>query len=148
MLPLTNVGSQVKVHLLGQKIRLVCAPRGCGNPTPDVLPLLFAVCVYFGGCTAEQGLIASVRGGQWTQALQPLVQNSTQMASVAKAADGDAVQVHGLHKVAQQRPLQAQDVPSEEEMETSFEGGRDVGRQSKGTKYNPKSVKTSLSRCH
>lgn len=53
-------------------------------------------------------------GGQRAQALQPLVQNSAQMPCVAKAADGDAVQVHGLHKVAQQRPLQAQDVPSEE----------------------------------
>lgn len=118
------------------------------GPTPDVEALLFAVCLYFGGRTAEQGLIASVRGGQWTQALQPLVQNSTQMASVAKAADGDAVQVDGLHKVAQQRPLQAQDVPSEEEMATSFEGGRDDDRQSRGTKCNPKSVKGSLSRRH
>lgn len=70
------------------------------------------------------------------------------MASVAKAADGDAVQVHGLHKVAQQRPLQAQDVPSEEEMATSFEGKRDVDRQSRGTKCNPKSVKASLSQRH
>lgn len=89
------------------------------------------MCLYFGGRTAEQGLIASVRGGQWTQALQPLVQNSTQMAGVAKAADGDAVQVHRVHKVAQQRPLQAQDVPSEEEIATIFEGGRDVDRQSR-----------------
>lgn len=108
-------------------------------------PLLFAVRLYCGGRTAEQGPIAPVQGGQWTQALQPLVQNSTQMASVAKTADGDAVQVHGLHKVAQQRPLQAQDVPSVEEMTTSFEGGRVVGRPSKGTKCNTKSVKTSLS---
>lgn len=36
------------------------------------------------------------------------------MARVAKAADGHAVQVHRLHEMAQQRPLQAQDVPSEE----------------------------------
>lgn len=137
----------MKVHLLGQKIRLVCGPGGCGTH-PRCGTQLFALCLYFGGRTAEQGLIASVRGGQWTQALQPLVQNSTQMAGVAKAADGDAVQVNGLHKVAQQRPLQAQDVPSEEEMATSFEGGRDVDRQCRGTKCNPKSVKGSLSRRH
>lgn len=68
-----------------------------------------------GGRTTEQGLIAPVRGGQRAQTLQPLVQNSAQVACVAEAADGDAVQVHGLHKVAQQRPLQAQDVPPEEE---------------------------------
>lgn len=110
---------------------------------------LCAVCLYSGGRTAEQGLISSVCGGQWAQALQPLVQNSTQMAGVAKAADGDAVQVHGLHKVAQQRPLQAQDVPSEEEMATGFEGGRDVDRQSSGTtKSNPQSETGSLSRRH
>lgn len=36
------------------------------------------------------------------------------MARVAKAADGHAVQVHRLHEMAQQRPLQAQDVPSKE----------------------------------
>lgn len=68
--------------------------------------------------TTEQRLVASVRGGQWAQALQPLVQNSAQMARVAEAADGHAVQVHRLHKVAQQRPLQAQNVPSEEEVKT------------------------------
>lgn len=73
-----------------------------------------------GGLTAEQGLIASVCGGQWAQALQPLVQNSAQMACVAKAADGNAVQVHGLHKVAQQSPLQAQDIPSEKKMVTDL----------------------------
>lgn len=94
----------------------------------------------FGARTAEQGLIAPVRGGQRAQTLQPLVQNSAQMACVAQAADGDAVQVHGLHKVAQQRPLQAQDVPSEEKMVTGFEGGGDVDRQSGGTKKsNPQS---------
>lgn len=54
------------------------------------------------------------------------------MPCVAKAADSDTVQVHGLHKVAQQRPLQAQDVPSEEEMVTGFELGSDVYRQSRG----------------
>lgn len=79
------------------------------------------MCLYFGGRTTEQGLVASVCGGQRAQTLQPLVQNSAQMACVAKAADGHAVQVHGLHKVAQQRPLQAQDVPSEEKMVTGFE---------------------------
>lgn len=72
--------------------------------------------------TTEQGLVASVRGGQWAQALQPLVQNSAQMARVAEAADGHAVQVHRLHKVAQQRPLQAQNVPSEEEVKTGSQG--------------------------
>lgn len=70
--------------------------------------------------TAEQGLVASVRGGQWAQALQPLVQYSAQMARVAKAADGHAVQVNRLHEVAQQRPLQAEDVPPE---------GRESGRK-------------------
>lgn len=54
-----------------------------------------------------------MRGGQWAQAFLPLVQNSAQMARVTQAADSHAVQVHRLHKVAQQRPLQAQDVPSE-----------------------------------
>lgn len=62
-----------------------------------------------------------MRGGQRAQALQPLVQNPTQMARVAEAADGQAVQVHRLHKVAQQRPLEAEDVPPD--------GGRD-GRKS------------------
>lgn len=70
--------------------------------------------------TAEQGLVASVRGGQWAQALQPLVQYSAQMARVAKAADGHAVQVNRLYEVAQQRPLQAEDVPPE---------GRESGRK-------------------
>lgn len=62
-----------------------------------------------------------MRGGQRAQALQPLVQNPAQMARVAQAADGQAVQVHRLHKVAQQRPLEAEDVPPA--------GGRD-GRKS------------------
>lgn len=70
--------------------------------------------------TAEQGLVASVRGGQWAQPLQPLVQHSAQMARVAEAADSHAVQVHRLNEVAQQRPLQAEDVPSE---------GRESGRK-------------------
>lgn len=65
------------------------------------------------GRTAEQGLVASVRGGQGAQTLQPLVQNSAQMARVAQAAHGHAVQVHRVQKVAQQRSLQAQDVPPE-----------------------------------
>lgn len=68
--------------------------------------------------TAEQGLVASVCGGQGAQALEPLVQNSAQMARVTEAADGHTVKVHRLHKVAQQCPLQAEDVPSEEEVET------------------------------
>lgn len=76
------------------------------------------------GRTAEQGLVASVRGGQWAQSLLPLVQNSTQMARVAQAAYGHTLQVHRLHKVAQQRPLQAQDVPSEGRVETAESGGR------------------------
>jgi len=72
-------------------------------------------CKYRSRCrrTAEQGLVASVRGGQRAQALLPLVQDPAQIARVAQAADGHAMQVHGLHEVAQQRPLQAQDVPSE-----------------------------------
>lgn len=81
-------------------------------------------------------------GGQRAQALQPLVQNSAQMPCVAKAADGDAVQVHGLHKVAQQRPLQAQDVPSEEEKVRVYRQSRET------TKSNPHSEKRSLSRRH
>lgn len=78
------------------------------------------------GRTAEQGLVASVGGGQRAQTLQPLAQNSAQVAGVAKAADGDAVQVHGLHEVAQQRALQAQDVPSAETRVRGVEQGRDA----------------------
>lgn len=63
--------------------------------------------------TTEQGLVASVGGGQRAEPFLPLVQNSAQMARVAQAADGHAVKVHRLHEVAEQRPLQAQDVPSE-----------------------------------
>lgn len=85
-----------------------------GWPRPPLQ--IRTVCVPCGGRTAEEGLVASVCGGQWAQTLQTLVQDSAQVTRVAKAANGDAVQVHGLHKVAQQRPLQAQDVPSGEKM--------------------------------
>ena len=63
--------------------------------------------------TTEQRLVASVRGGQGAEALLPLVHNAAQVARVAQAAHRHALQVHGLQEVAQQRPLQAQDVPSE-----------------------------------
>lgn len=77
--------------------------------------------------TAEQGLVASVRGGQRAEALLPLVQDSAQIARVAQAADGHAVQVHRLHKVAQQRPLQAQDVPSGGRAQRERKSGRESG---------------------
>lgn len=44
------------------------------------------------------------------------------MACVAQAADGHAVKVHWLHKVAQQCSLQAQNVPSEDELKTRESG--------------------------
>lgn len=84
--------------------------------------------------TAEQGLVTPVCGGQWAQALQPLVQNSAQMARVTKAADGQAVQVHRLHKVTQQCPLQAQDVPSERREDTGERGEVMIGRVDKDGK--------------
>lgn len=78
--------------------------------------------------TTEQGLVASVCGGQWAQALLPLVQNSAQMACVAQASYSHTLQVHRLHKMAQQRPLQAQDVPSEGRVETRESGGEERGK--------------------
>lgn len=63
--------------------------------------------------TTEKGLVAPICAGKWTQAFLPLVQNSAQMTCVAQAADDHTVQVHRLQKVAQQSPLQAEDVPSE-----------------------------------
>lgn len=61
--------------------------------------------------TAQQGLVASVRDRKWAQALLPLTQHSAQVTCVPQAANSHAVQVHRLHKVAQQRSLQAQNVP-------------------------------------
>lgn len=61
--------------------------------------------------TAEQGLVASVGGGQRAETLLPLVQDSAQVTRVAQAAHCHAVQVNRLHEVTEQRPLQAQDVP-------------------------------------
>lgn len=63
--------------------------------------------------TAQQGLVASVCSRQWARTLLTLVQNSAQMARVTEAADSQAVQVDRLHKVAQQGPLEAQNVPPE-----------------------------------
>lgn len=76
------------------------------------------------GPTAQQGLVASVRERQRAQALQSLVQNPAQVARVPQAAHGQAVQVHRLHKVAEQRPLQAQDVPPGEAQTGRRRGGR------------------------
>lgn len=90
--------------------------------------MYFFVHVWLCCChTAEKGLVASVRSRQRAQPLEPLVQNSAQMARMAKAPDGHAVQVHRLHKMAQQRPLQAKDVPSEGGYgDKDTEGGSDI----------------------
>lgn len=87
------------------------------------------ICGCRAGPTAQQGLVASVREWQRAQALQSLVQNPAQVARVPQAAHGQAVQVHRLHKVAEQRPLQAQDVPPGEGRRRDGGEGRGRGGQ-------------------
>ena len=52
-----------------------------------------------------------VRGRQLADVLRPAAHHPGEVAGVAQAPDHDAVQVHGLDEVAEQRPLQAQHVP-------------------------------------
>lgn len=61
--------------------------------------------------TAEEGPVVPVRGRQLADVLRPAAHHPGEVAGVAQAPDHDAVQVHGLDEVAEQRPLQAQHVP-------------------------------------
>lgn len=52
-----------------------------------------------------------VGGRQLADVLGPVAHDAGEVACVAQAAHHDAVQVHGLDEVAEQRALQAQHVP-------------------------------------
>lgn len=61
--------------------------------------------------TAEEGPVVPVGGGQLADVLGAVAHDPGEVARVAQAAHDDAVQVHGLDEVAEQRALQAQHVP-------------------------------------
>ena len=52
-----------------------------------------------------------VGGGQLADVLGPVAHDPGQVARVVQTPHDDAVQVHGLDEVAQQRALQAQHIP-------------------------------------
>lgn len=52
-----------------------------------------------------------VGGGQLADVLRPVAHDARQVAGVAQAPHGDAVQVHGLDEVAEEGTLQPQHVP-------------------------------------
>lgn len=52
-----------------------------------------------------------VRGGQLADVLGPVAHDPGEVAGVVQAPHHDAVQVHGLDEVAEQRTLQPQHVP-------------------------------------
>lgn len=64
-----------------------------------------------GALTAEEGPVVPVGGGQRAHVLRPVAHDARQVARVAQAAHGDAVQVHGLDEVAEEGALQPQHVP-------------------------------------
>ena len=70
------------------------------------------------GCASEDGLLTTekgpgvpVGGRQLADVLGPVAHDTGEVACVAQAAHHDAMQVHGLDEVAEQRALQAQHVP-------------------------------------
>lgn len=64
-----------------------------------------------GALTAEEGPVVPVGGGQLADVLCPVAHDARQVAGVAQAPHGDAVQVHGLDEVAEEGALQPQHVP-------------------------------------
>lgn len=62
--------------------------------------------------TTKKRLVASVSGRQRSEALQSLTHHPVEVTRVSEAAHRQTVEVHRLHKVTQQCPLQSQDIPS------------------------------------
>lgn len=64
-----------------------------------------------GFLTAEEGPVVPVGGRQLADVLGPVAHHPGEMAGVVQTPHDDAVQVHGLDEVAEQRTLQSQHIP-------------------------------------